>query len=409
MTQTKLIGPFSQVLTLGQLSLKGPLSDDQLEIRENAGILVANGRILEVDTFNELHEKANEIEEQKEPMTLIPGLIDCHTHMVWGGNRSRDYALRMRGASYEEILNQGGGIFETVEHTRRADHEELLAGFEKRLQRHLSRGVTTVEVKSGYGLDLENEIKMLEVAQSGADKFPIDLITTCLAAHVCPKEFPDKAKYLEFLIKEVLPVIKERDLASRVDAFVEPSAFPVEVAESYLTQAKAMGFDLTIHADQFTTGGTELAAMLGALSADHLEASRDEEIEILSKSDVIPVALPGASLGLGMQFTPSRKLLNAGCSLAIATDWNPGSGPMGDLMTQAALLGVYEKLSTAEVLAGITFRAAAALGLRDRGQLREGQLADFVAFPTADYRDILYHQGQMTPSAVWKGGKSVDL
>ena len=172
----------------------------------------------------------------------------------------------------------------------------------------------------------------------------------------------------------------------------------------YLSDAKKLGFDITIHADQFTTGGSELAVKLGALSADHLEASTEREIDMLAQSDVVSVALPGASLGLGMQFTPARKLLDAGASLAISTDWNPGSAPMGDLLVQASLLGIYEKLSSAELLAGITFRAAKALGLSDRGRLSVGFQADMIAFPVKDYRDVFYNQGRVKPSMVWKKG-----
>jgi len=168
-----------------------------------------------------------------------------------------------------------------------------------------------------------------------------------------------------------------------------------------------MGFDLALHADQFTPGGSALAVKFGAKSADHLEASTEREISLLANSDTIAVALPGASIGLGCAFTPARKILDQGGALAIASDWNPGSAPMGDLLVQASVLATFEKLSTAEVFAGLTFRAAAALGLEDRGKLKVGQLADFILFPTSDYQDILYHQGKMKPTTVWKRGAKV--
>lgn len=407
MSSKTLISPFRQVITLRNLTKKGSLTDNQLEIITDGGILVENGRIVNVGSFNELKSEADHFEQIEGDQIVMPGLVDCHTHMVWGGSRAGDYALRMRGETYEKILESGGGIFDSVTKTRAADKQELIKSLTSRLNRQLKNGVTTLEVKSGYGLDKATELKMLEVIHDARAQTPIDIISTCLAAHVCPKEFKDKSAYLAFVLEEILPEVKGRKLACRVDAFVEPSAFPVDITRPYLQKAKEMGFELTIHADQFTPGGSQLAVELGAQSADHLESSTTKEIELLAKSDVVAVALPGASLGLGMQFTPARKLLDAGASIAISTDWNPGSAPMGDLLTQAALLGIYEKLSTAEVLAGITFRAAAALGLHDRGVLGKGMAADFISFPTNDYREILYQQGTLKPCGVWKNGEKV--
>ena len=402
MENKKLIGPFTQLLTMSNLSTHGAIADDRLQIVENAGIGIRNNKILEIGLFDQMASNYNFIDEIEEKVVGLPGLIDCHTHMVWGGSRARDYSLRMRGEPYEKILKEGGGIFDSVEKTRTASKKYLTQDFEKRVSRHLTSGVTTIEVKSGYGLSKEAEIKMLEVVQDASIK--VDTVTTCLAAHVCPKEFSDKDGYLKYVLEEILPKIKERKLASRVDAFIEPSAFPVKIARNYLIKAKALGFDLAIHADQFTAGGSALAVEIGAQSADHLEATGEKGIEQLANSNTVAVALPGASLGLGMQFTPARKLLDAGASVAIATDWNPGSAPMGDLLTQAAILGIYEKLSTVEVLAGITFRAAGALRLSDRGVLKTGNLADMVAFPASDFREILYQQGTMKVNRVWKNG-----
>ncbi len=405
MSHSKLIGPFSQLITMRDLPVKGVISDSQLEILTQAGILIQDGYITEIGAFRDLKYMADDIEEIPYTAVGMPGLVDCHTHMVWGGSRAGDYALRMRGESYEKILESGGGIFDSVRKTREASTEELLQKFIERVNRQVAAGITTMEVKSGYGLDYVNELKMLEVVQEARSKVKADLIATCLAAHVCPKEFTDKTAYLDHVVAEILPELKRRNLATRVDAFIEPSAFPVDIARPYLMKAKEMGFDLTIHADQFTAGGSSLAVELGALSADHLEASGEKEIALLSKSDAVAVALPGASLGLGMQFTPARKLLDAGASVAIATDWNPGSAPMGDLLTQASLLGIYEKMSTAEVLAGITFRSAKALGKNNLGRIQGGHAADILAFPTNDYREILYHQGMMQPKEVWRRGE----
>ena len=404
---SKLIGPFREIITLANTPEKGTLSDSVMEIVKNGGVLIEDEKILEVGAFQELTVEASVVEEVEGAHILMPGLVDCHTHLVWGGTRSRDYTLRMSGESYEKILEQGGGIFDSVKKTRAASFEELKKGLMSKANRHLLDGVTTIEVKSGYGLDVENELKILKVVKESRANVEADLIPTCLAAHVCPKEFRDKKKFLCYLESELLPQLLVKGLTNRIDIFVEPSAFPMEMAAKYLQTAKNLGFDLTIHADQFHVGGSQIAAELGAKSADHLEASTDREVQILAKSDTVAVALPGASIGLGMNFTPARKLLDAGVSLAISTDWNPGSAPMGDLLIQAAILGIYEKLSSAEIFSGITFRAAKALGLTDRGRLAAGMKADMVAFPVDDYREILYNQGKIKPNMIWKNGNRI--
>ncbi|BDD12017.1 imidazolonepropionase (plasmid) [Fulvitalea axinellae] len=404
----KLIGPFSQILTLDKLPDKGALSDSQLEIVENGGVLTEDRKIVAVGDFEALKPKADSFEEIKEEAVLLPGFVDAHTHICFGGSRAKDYAMRVAGVPYLEIARAGGGIQSSVNKTREASLEELIDGVSLRANRHLAQGVTTTEVKSGYGLSLEHEVKMLRAIKEANETGKADLISTCLAAHTKPKDFDgDNEAYLDYVANEILPVVKEQGLSDRVDIFTEETAFTVAQSVKYLNQAKAMGFDITVHADQFTSGAGTMAAELGALSADHLENSGSEEINALANSDTVAVALPGASLGLGMVYTPGRKLLDAGACLAIASDWNPGSAPMGHLLMQAAVFGAAEKLSTAEVLAALTCRASKALKLDDRGVLATGKLADFQAYPCADYREILYHQGMMAPSKVWKNSELV--
>ena len=401
----KLIGPFTQILPLSGLSLKGALNDGQLLIIPQGGVLVEDGLIVEVDDFEKLR-KAHceaEIEEITEGQVLLPGFIDCHTHLCFAGDRSKDYALRIAGKSYLEIAKAGGGIWDSVTQTRQASKEQLVELLLQRISRHANDGVTTIEIKSGYGLKVEEELKQLCAIKLAAASSTVDLITTCLAAHLPPKDFYGPAsEYLEHVLNDLLPKVKKENLANRVDIFVEESAFNPVNATCYLRVAKQMGFDVTVHADQFTTGGSEVAINVDAVSADHLEASGEKEIKLLAASETVAVALPGASIGLGMDFAPARKLLNAGASLAIASDWNPGSAPMGDLLMQASVLSTYEKLTTTEVFAGLTFRAAKALNLHDRGSLEKGKLADMQAYICNDYREILYHQGKLKPGKVWK-------
>ncbi|MBV8391402.1 MAG: imidazolonepropionase, partial [Mucilaginibacter sp.] len=399
----KLIGPFTQLLPLSGLPMKGPIADDALQIVPQGAVLTDNGLIAEVGDFDILR-KSNpkaEVEEISGDHVLIPGFVDCHTHLCFAGSRAKDYALRIAGKSYLEIAKSGGGIWDSVTQTRNAGKDQLIDLLLQRVDQHTKNGVTTIEIKSGYGLKVEEEIKQLQAIKEAGIKSKADLIPTCLATHILPKDFNGPVEeYLELILNKLLPKIKQDNLANRVDIFIEGGAFDTVNAACYLEVAKKMGFDITVHADQFSTGGSEVAVNVGALSADHLEASGEEEIKRLAASETVAVALPGASLGLGMGFAPARKLLNAGACLAIASDWNPGSAPMGDLLMQASVLSAYEKLTTAETFAALTFRAAKALNLYDRGVLEKGKLADMQAYPCADYREILYHQGKLKPALV---------
>jgi len=399
----KIIGPFSQILPLTGLPEKGPIADEQLTIIEDGGVLVEEGKTLQIGSFDALRKAhpTAEIEKIDEPMVLLPGFVDCHTHICFAGSRSRDYAMRTAGKSYLDIARAGGGIWDSVTKTRAATDTELMENVVARANRHLREGVTTMEVKSGYGLDMAGELKMLRAIRT-ADQFtPAEFVTTCLAAHIRPKDFDgDEKAYLHWILHELLPVLKDEHLTNRIDIFVEETAFSVAASRPFLQAAKAMGFQITVHADQFTSGGSALAVEVGALSADHLEASNAEDIRRLAASDTVAVVLPGASLGLGMGYAPARKLLDAGACVAIASDWNPGSAPMGDLLMQAAVMSASERLSAAEVFAGLTFRAAKALGIQSPS-------ADLQAYPCADYREILYHQGKLKPSFVWKNGERI--
>ena len=396
----KLTGPFTQILPLTGLALKGPLKDSQLHVIKNAWVLSNNDRIITIGTLERLRKDhpSAQITEITGDRVLLPGFIDCHTHICFAGNRANDYALRSSGKSYTDIAKAGGGIWDTVTATRAASEATLVELLVKRADRHLAEGVSIIEVKSGYGLSVEQELKQLRAIKEASYKTKATLVPTCLAAHMLPKDFEGtRAEYLDDVLKNLLPIVKNENLATRVDIFVEDGAFKAETAMPFLQKAKEMGFAVTVHADQFTSGGSELAVEVGAVSADHLEATKDRDIKLLAKSETVAVALPGASLGLGMQYAPARKMLNAGACLAIASDWNPGSAPMGDLLMQAAVLGAAEKLSAAEVFAGLTFRAAQALRLTNRGTLATGTPADFHMYPTNDYREILYNQGKLKP------------
>lgn len=417
-----LVGPFRQLLTMDAMPLRGALSDHQLEIITDVGILMQEGKIVATGAFGELAEKypGEQCVRLQEDFVAFPGLVDVHTHCCWAGSRAGDYASRLAGKSYLDIAKEGGGILDTVRKTRAASFDSLVQYTVDKANDHLYRGVTTLEVKSGYGLSVADELKILEAIREASKRTDADLVATCLAAHVVPPEFKtatghtdqpdaDQYRYLDYLCSELLPEVKKRKLSSRIDIFVEQGAFSPDAALGYLMAASDMGFDVLLHGDQFSVGAAELANEVHALSIDHLEAATITEVITLANGNTIPVALPGASVGLGEPFAPARKLLDAGNSLAIASDWNPGSAPMGNLITLAAILGAAQKLSMAEVWAAITCRAAAALKLFDRGVLRAGMVADLIAFKTNDYREVLYRQGELRPSLLIKKGKLLPI
>lgn len=406
-----LIGPFAQVITMANLPVKGALRDEQIEVLQEAGLWVENGLIKEVGNYKALRsaiESSVRLIELDGTQVCLPSYIDCHTHILYGGHRANDFALRNAGSSYLDIAASGGGIWHTVNHTRELSELEQVKTVLERSFTLLQQGITTIEVKSGYGLSVKEELKSLRAIAKANAASKVDLISTCLAAHTLPKDYKGTAEeYLKEMADQLFPILRKESLTKRVDAFVEKSAFSAEQIRPYFQRAKEQGFDITIHADQFTCSGSALAVDFKAVSADHLEVSSEQEIKKLATSNVVAVALPAASLGLGCSFTPARQLLDAGASLAIATDWNPGSAPMGQLIASASILATVEKLTNAEVLAAITFRAAKALKLRDRGRLQPGYIADFLVYNTNNYQDITYCQGRLQPHAVWKNGEEI--
>lgn len=383
---------------------RGAISDNSLEIIDDGGVVIEDGKIIEVGDFLSLSKNNLDVREITYPCVLLPGFIDSHTHVCHYGNRSDEYAKRNSGISYQQILEEGGGIHNTMNSTSNSTDEQLTDDTLNRLKRHFQEGVLTCEVKSGYAPNLEDEVRMLRIINEIDSSNDIDLISTCLAAHVTPKKYESSKKYLDSIVNDLLPIIKEENLSNRVDIFIEEKAFSVTEASNFLEKIKS-DFYITAHANQFTSGGLKVGVDNGAVSVDHLEVITDQEIDYLSKSDTTGVVLPGCSLGLGIPFAPARKLLDNNCKVSIASDWNPGSAPMGDLLMQASLLGSTEKLSNAEVLAGITCRSANALSLEDRGSLENGKIADMIGFKTNDFRDILYNQGKLKPSFICKRGK----
>ena len=327
---------------------------------------------------------------------LTPGLIDCHTHLVYGGDRADEFEARLRGASYEEIARAGGGICSTVRATRALNEEALLAAALPRLDRLIREGVTTVEVKSGYGLSVADELKQLRVARRLATERPVEVRTTFLGAHALPPELAhDRVAYLKQVCEEQLPAVVAEGLADAVDVFCEGIGFSIAESRCLFEHARAIGLPVKIHAEQLSClGGAALAAEFGALSADHLEYLDDAGVAALAASGSVAVLLPGAFYVLReTQLPPVEALRAAGVPLALATDLNPGSSPIASPLLIMNMGCTLFRLTPAESLAGMTVAAARALGLRDRGQLAVGKRADFVLWSVERPAQLTYQLG----------------
>jgi imidazolonepropionase len=325
---------------------------------------------------------------------VIPGLIDCHTHLAFAGWRAQEFEQRISGRSYLEIARAGGGIMATVRETRAASEEELLERARRFLEEMLPLGVTTVECKSGYGLDEATELKLLRVYRRLGSEQPVRLVPTFLGAHVVPPEFRDnRAGFIELLVERWMPKVAQERLAACCDVFVEESAFSVEEARRILRAGQRLGLGAKLHADQLTNaGGAELAAEIGALSADHLEHISERGIAALAATGVVAVSLPLASLYLKQPAMPARRLIAAGVPVAVATDFNPGSAPSYHLPLALTLACTLQSMTPAEALKGATIYAARALGREQEiGSLQVGKSADFAVIDAPDLTHWLYH------------------
>lgn len=336
---------------------------------------------------------------------VFPSFIECHTHTVFAGSRAEEFELKNQGVGYLEIAAKGGGILSTVRQTRAISKQALLKISQERVNRFLKQGVSTLEIKSGYALDLKNEIKMLQVAQQL--KGP-RIITTFLGAHALPKEFNTHKEYLDFLVEKVLPLVKKKKLSNRVDIFIENKFFEVEASRLYLKKAQSLGFDVTIHANQLSlSGGAELSTEINAQSADHVIHLTDQQIQNFAKSNTTAVLLPVADLYMKCAYPPARKLIDAGATVALATDFNPGTSPSQDLSLVGLLARLEMKMTLPEVFSAYTSGAAKALGVQDKeGSLELGKLANFIC-TEADLSDFFYSAGFMPKHQLFIRGKKI--
>ena len=339
---------------------------------------------------------------------VLPGLVDCHTHLIFAGTRVGEFALRARGASYAEIMAAGGGIRSTMKAVRAASEQQLVDEALPRLARMLRRGVTTVEIKSGYGLTVDDELKTLRAAKALRAAQPVDVVATLLAAHAVPPEH-DAASWIDAIVADLLPVVAREGLASYCDVFVERGAFSVDDGRKLLRAAQGKGLGVRVHAEQLSrSGGALLAAELGAVAAGHLEHATAEDVDALAQAGVVAEVLATAQTFLGLTTRiPGRALADAGVVVAVATDCNPGSAMSTDLGLAAGLAVTQCGLRVEEALLGVTRNAAKALGLDDRGVLRAGARADLVVLATSEAADLAYRWGEDLADAVVVGGRRV--
>ena len=383
----------------------------ELAIRENCHILIENGIITEIgNNPSGIELKHGDLQKIDAAGTLAtPGLVDCHTHLVFGGWRQKELPLKLAGVSYLDILASGGGILSTVEKTREASFDFLFQKAYKLLDESLSFGVTTLEAKSGYGLDLENEVKCLEVIKKLDEKHPVDLVATFMGAHALPKEHKNtREKFVALICDEMLPLVAEKKLASYCDVFCEEGAFSISETRAILSKAKGLGLNLKVHAEEINNlGGAQLAAELASASAEHLIKIDKAGISALAGSGTVAVCLPCTSFYLNESFAPARDMIGEGVPVAVATDFNPGSSPNLNLLLAMNMACYKYKMTPKEILTAVTLNAAAAIGEeKEIGSLEPGKVADIVLWDSPDLDYIFYRYGSNLIKTVIKRGKT---
>lgn len=393
---------------------KGPRIREQmrdLAIIAEGGMLIEDGRVVATGPSSEIEKvlpAGAEIVDARGKVVL-PGFVDAHTHPVFGGNRVDEFEMRAKGATYEQIAEGGGGIRSTVCKTRAASEEELLAQAKKHAGWFLRGGTTTVEAKSGYGLTIDDELKMLRVIRRLNAETPIEFVPTFLGAHAIPDEFRNAPEqYVALVIHKMLPRIAEEQLAESCDIFCERGYFDIADSERILGAARDYGLRLRMHVDQLTnSGGAFLAARLRAATADHLEQASGAEIAALAEAKVQPVLLPASVYALGKtRYPPAREMIDAGLAVVLATDFNPGSSPTPSMPMVFSLAATQMKMTPAECLTAATINAACSLNRGDQiGSLEPGKRANFAMFDCADYREIGYYFGVSQVHSVYVSGK----
>jgi imidazolonepropionase len=408
-----LVYDATQVITVASPDgLKRGAAMRDLGIIPDGAVAIRDGRVLDVGPSEELRSQIRAEQSLYAGGHLVmPGFVDPHTHLVWAGERADEFKMRIAGSSYLEIMAAGGGIMSTVRHTRAASLDDLVAQTRPRLRRMLEHGTTTVEIKSGYGLNTRDERKQLAAIHRLQEESPATLVPTFLGAHAIPTEYQGRPEaYVDLVVGEMLPAVVADGSARFCDVFCEEGAFSLEQSWRVLNAAQQLGLGLKIHVDEFKAlGGTSLAVELGAISADHLVCTPPNEIERLAQSDTIAVALPGTPFGLGHQdYTPARALIDAGGAVALATDCNPGTCWCESMQLMIALACRYMKMTPEEAISAATINAAHAVGLgREVGSLEPGKRADLLLLDLPSLQHLAYRFGTNLVAGVMVGGQMV--
>ncbi|MFI8034046.1 imidazolonepropionase [Acinetobacter sp. ABJ_C3_5] len=380
---------------------------------EHAAMVTSGQHIHWIGTFDEVPADAYSETIDLNGAWVTPGLIDCHTHSVFGGNRSVEFEKRLQGVSYAEIAASGGGIASTVRATREASEQQLLASALKRVRCLLKDGVTTIEIKSGYGLDYANERKMLRVIRQIAETLPMTVRSTCLAAHALPPEYQDQSDaYIEHICNDMLPKLHQEGLVDAVDAFCEYLAFSPAQVERVFKTAQSLNLPIKLHAEQLSSlGGSSLAARYQALSADHLEFMTEEDVKAMAAAGTVAVLLPGAFYFLReTKYPPLQSLQQHGVRIALSSDLNPGTSPALSLRLMMNMGSTLFRLTPEQTLAAVTLHAAHALGLQDtHGSLEQGKVADFVAWDIEHPSEIVYWLGGDLPKRIIQHGNEISI
>lgn len=406
----KLFRNISQAITMKGASEKEgrKVVLEDLSIIPKAVMLEDKGKILWIGSEKSIPKSLIKNKSVKEinldRKTILPGFVECHTHLIFAGNRADEFELKNNGASYQEIAAKGGGILSTMKATRAASEKDLLASSKIKVNEFIRQGVTTLEIKTGYALNLKDEMKCLKVANLLG---PITIVPTFLGAHALPPEFKSYDEYLDFLTAKLLPEIKKKKLSGRVDIFIENGFFSQESAKKFLSHATKMGFQTTVHADQITlSGGTQVALDVKSLSADHVIQLDDQKITQVSKSNLTAVLLPAADLYMKCAYPKARRLIDSGARVALATDFNPGTSPTQDLSLVGLLARLEMKMTLPEVIGAYTIGAAHALALEDsKGSLEVGKDCDFAVID-GEISDLFYSAGKTPVVQVFSSGRS---
>jgi imidazolonepropionase len=412
MSGNLIIQNASQVVTCSGFAAKRGAAMADLGVIDNGAVVIEKGVIRAVGATAQVvpGDTTGYTVIDAAGRAVLPGFVDSHTHLVFGGFRAEEFGWRLRGMHYMEIMQRGGGIVSTMQATRKASREELEAAARKRLDNLLAFGVTTVEGKSGYGLDLDTELKQLEVMQALAASHAVQVVPTFMGAHAVPPEYKGRTDdYVAFVTDAVLPAVAAKKLARFCDIFCEQNVFSIEQSRRLLTRARELGFGLKLHADEIVRiGGTELAAEVGAVSADHLLQASDKGIADLAATGVVATLLPGTAFSLKEPYARGRYMIDQGCAVALASDLNPGSCFTESMPLIVALACLYMALTPEEAISAVTINGAAALGLAHTiGSLDPGKQADLVILEFPSYHYIPYHIGVSTVQTVIKKGRVV--